>query len=94
MLQTFAIEIGNHTLAFERVVSVVRRRAFEIRSLTLRGTRRTGVARIVFAVEADERNAQRLEDNLWKLQDVIGVNRRTSLFRLKNMAADSRFGRR
>jgi hypothetical protein len=32
MLQTFVIEIENHTLAFERVVSVVRRRAFEIRS--------------------------------------------------------------
>jgi acetolactate synthase-1/3 small subunit len=75
MLQTFAIEIENNTLAFERVVSAVRRRAFAIRSLSFRGTRRAGIARIVFAVDADERDAQRLEHNLWKLLDVIEVKR-------------------
>ncbi|MGH9644021.1 MAG: ACT domain-containing protein [Terriglobales bacterium] len=75
MLVRFDIEVDGQTLAFERVLCAVRRRAFEIRWLQLQNRGNDDAAQIAFAIETDEREAERLEANLWKLHEIRAVRR-------------------
>jgi acetolactate synthase-1/3 small subunit len=59
--------------ALNRVVSLFRRRGFNIDSLTVGRTERPGISRLTLVVQADEDTALRLEANLYKLVDVVYV---------------------
>ena len=56
-----------------RVSSLIRRRGFNIESLTVGHTDRPGVSRMTIVVESDERAVPRIEANLYKLVNVIRV---------------------
>ena len=75
MLVRFDVDVAGQTLALERVLCAVRRRAFEIRWLRFR-SRVHDAAEISFAIDVDEREAERLEANLWKLHEVRAVKRK------------------
>ena len=59
--------------ALNRVVSLFRRRGFNIDSLSVGRTERPGVSRLTMVVQSDDETAQRLEANLYKVVDVIHV---------------------
>ncbi|MGZ6143739.1 MAG: acetolactate synthase small subunit [Myxococcales bacterium] len=61
-----------------RVVSLFRRRVFNIDSLTVGRTEKPGVSRITLVVNADANTARLLEANLYKLVDVVDVQDVTS----------------
>ena len=66
--------IGRATL--NRIVSLFRRRGFNIDSLTVGRTERPGISRITVVVRADDDTARRLEANLYKLVNVAPRGRR------------------
>lgn len=57
-----------------RVVSLFRRRAFNIDSLTVGRTETEGVSRMTIVVETDEIGIARVEANLYKLVNVLRVD--------------------
>ena len=57
-----------------RVTSLVRRRNFNIDSLTVGRTEQPGVSRLTFVVEASEHGARIVEANLYKLVNVLRVD--------------------
>ncbi|HXH05700.1 MAG TPA: acetolactate synthase small subunit [Vicinamibacterales bacterium] len=73
MLQTFIVYVHDRPGVLNRVASLLRRRAFNIDSLTVGRTETPGVSRMTIAVEADPIAARRIEMNLYKLFDVIRV---------------------
>jgi acetolactate synthase-1/3 small subunit len=73
MLQTFVVHVENKPGVLNRVASLFRRRAFNIESLTVGHTDKPGVSRMTIAVDTDERGAQLLEANLYKLVNVLHV---------------------
>ncbi|HWP99495.1 MAG TPA: acetolactate synthase small subunit [Vicinamibacterales bacterium] len=73
MLQTFIVYVHDRPGVLNRVASLMRRRAFNIDSLTVGRTETPGVSRMTIAVEADPAAARRIEMNLYKLFDVIRV---------------------
>ena len=73
MLHTFAVYVDNKPGVLNRVASLVRRRAFNIESLTVGHTDRPGVSRMTVVMESDERAVPRIEANLYKLVNVISV---------------------
>src|SRR3982074_2792744 len=73
MLQTFAVYVDNKPGVLNRVASLFRRRGFNIESLTVGHTEKTGVSRMTIVVDTDEGGALRLEANLYKLLNVLRV---------------------
>jgi acetolactate synthase regulatory subunit len=73
MLVRFHIDISGQTLAFERLVSAVRRRAVEIRWLKFGAGSDCSMAQVEFFVEATGGEATRLEANLWKLEETRAI---------------------
>ncbi len=71
--RTFIVHVEDRPGTLNRVVSLFRRRGFNIDSLTVGRTERTGVSRITLVVQADEDTAQRLEANLYKVVNVLDV---------------------
>ena len=71
--QTLVAWLEDRPGALNRVVSLFRRRGFNIDSLTVGRTERSGISRITLVVQADEDTAQRLEANLHKLVNVLEV---------------------
>jgi acetolactate synthase-1/3 small subunit len=57
-----------------RVVSLFRRRGYNIVSLTVARTHDPGVSRLTVVLDADEDTIRRLEANLYKLIDVLAVD--------------------
>lgn len=57
-----------------RVTSLVRRRNFNIDSLTVGRTEQPGVSRLTFVVDASEHGARLVEANLYKLVNVLRVD--------------------
>lgn len=56
-----------------RVASLFRRRAFNIESLTVGRTEKTGISRMTIVVEANRAGAEKLSQHLYKLINVIQV---------------------
>lgn len=56
-----------------RVVSLFRRRAYNIESLTVGATETPGISRMTVVMEADDDAARRIEANLYKLVNVLRV---------------------
>jgi acetolactate synthase-1/3 small subunit len=71
--QTLIAYVEDRPGTLNRIVSLFRRRGFNIDSLTVGRTERPGVSRITVVVRADDATAQRLEANLYKLVNVLSV---------------------
>lgn len=71
--RTFIADIEDRPGTLNRVVSLFRRRNYNIESLTVGRTERTGVSRVTLVVRANEDTARRIEANLYKLVNVLRV---------------------
>jgi acetolactate synthase-1/3 small subunit len=72
--RTFIVYVDDRPGTLNRVVSLFRRRGFNIDSLTVGRTERESVSRITLVVQSDEDTALRLEANLYKLVNVLEVH--------------------
>jgi len=73
-MQTFAVYVDNKPGVLNRVSSLIRRRAFNIESLTVGHTEMPGLSRMTIVVNTDERGARLVEANLYKLFPVKHVD--------------------
>ena len=71
--RTFITWVEDRPGVLNRVISLFRRRGFNIESLTVARTEKPHVSRITLVVEADDDTARRLEANLYKLINVLYV---------------------
>jgi acetolactate synthase I/III small subunit len=72
-LRTFVAHVEDLPGVLNRVVSLMRRRNYNIESLTVGRTAREGVSRMTIVLEADADAARRIEANLYKLVNVLSV---------------------
>jgi acetolactate synthase-1/3 small subunit len=72
-LRTFIVDVEDRPGALNRVVSLFRRRNYNIDSLSVATTERSGTSRITLVVRADVDTAQRIQANLYKLVNVLYV---------------------
>jgi acetolactate synthase-1/3 small subunit len=72
-LHTFIAYVEDLPGVLNRVTSLLRRRNYNIASLTVGSTERAGVSRMTIVLEADEDGARRIEANLYKLVNVLFV---------------------
>ncbi len=72
-LCTFVVYVEDKPGVLNRVVSLFRRRGFNIESLSVGHTDRSGVSRMTIVMEADEAAARLVEANLYKLVNVLRV---------------------
>jgi len=84
-MQTFAVYVDNKPGVLNRVASLIRRRAFNIESLTVGHTETPGVSRMTIVIDTDERGARLVEANLYKL---IPVRRVDNITRQPTIARD------
>ena len=78
MLHTFVVYVVDKPGVLNRVASLVRRRAFNIESLTVGHTEIAGVSRMTVVVDTDEYGARRLEAHLYKVVPVRRVENITA----------------
>src|SRR5207237_4820289 len=71
--QTLIVYVEDQPGTLNRIVSLFRRRGFNIESLTVGRSEREGISRITVVVRADDETARRLEANLDKLVNVLSV---------------------
>ena len=74
MLHTLVVYVENKPGVLSRVVSLFRRRAFNIDSLTVGRTEKPEVSRMTIVVDADEDQARRIVANVYKLVNVLLVD--------------------
>jgi acetolactate synthase-1/3 small subunit len=79
MQTTFIVHVEDQPGVLTRVTSLVRRRGFNIESLTVGRTERRGVSRMTIVMDVDETAVARIEANLYKLVHVITVENVTPL---------------
>src|SRR5918999_4880920 len=75
---TFIVTVEDQPGVLNRVSSLLRRRGYNIESLTVGHTEQPGVSRMTVVVPTDDAGAQRIEANLYKLVNVISVSDITS----------------
>ena len=73
MPRTFVAYVEDQPGVLNRVVSLFRRRNYNIESLNVGRTHEAGVSRMTVVVQADADTARRLEANLYKLVNVLRV---------------------
>ncbi|HEV8130025.1 MAG TPA: acetolactate synthase small subunit [Acidobacteriota bacterium] len=73
MLHTLVAYVEDKPGVLNRVASLFRRRAFNIESLTVGHTERPGVSRMTIVIDSDQTSAVRVEQNLYKLVNVLRV---------------------
>src|SRR5262245_22521811 len=84
MQTTFIVHVEDQPGVLTRVTSLIRRRGYNIDSLTVGRTDKPGVSRMTIVMDSDERAVSRIEANLYKLVHVIRVENITpqpSVFR-------------
>ena len=74
MIHTFVVYVEDTPGVLNRVASLFRRRGFNIESLTVGKTERTGVSRMTFVIDTDKQTARRFEANVYKLVNVLYVH--------------------
>jgi len=79
MQTTFIVHVEDQPGVLTRVTSLVRRRGFNIASLTVGGTERRGVSRMTIVMDVDDAAVARIEAHLYKLVNVISVENVTPL---------------
>lgn len=77
-MNTFVVQVENVPGVLTRVASLVRRRGFNIESLTVGPTENHAVSRMTLVVDTDDLGARRVEANLYKLLNVLRVDNITS----------------
>lgn len=77
--RTFIAHVEDKPGVLNRVVSLFRRRGYNIESLTVGRTHEPGVSRLTMITTADEDTARRLEANLYKLVNVLRVRDITAI---------------
>lgn len=77
-MNTFVVLVENIPGVLTRVSSLVRRRGFNIESLTVGHTETPGVSRMTIVIDTDELGARRVEANLYKLLNVLRVDNITN----------------
>jgi acetolactate synthase I/III small subunit len=73
-MNTFVVHVENVPGVLTRVSSLVRRRGFNIESLTVGHTDSVDVSRMTIVIDTDEQGARRVEANLYKLLNVLRVD--------------------
>jgi len=73
-LHTFVVHVENKPGVLTRVSSLIRRRGFNIESLTVGHAESEGVSRMTIVVSTDDFGARRVQSNLYKLIDVLRVD--------------------
>ncbi|HXW08490.1 MAG TPA: acetolactate synthase small subunit [Vicinamibacterales bacterium] len=73
MQTTFVVHVEDRPGVLNRVASLVRRRGFNIESVTVGRTEMTGMSRMTLVVDADEAARPRLKAHLYKLVHVRRV---------------------
>ncbi|HEY8550624.1 MAG TPA: acetolactate synthase small subunit [Vicinamibacterales bacterium] len=76
-LHTFVVLVENVPGVLTRVASLIRRRGFNIESLTVGHAETPGVSRMTIVVATDDLGARRVEANLYKLINVLRVDNLT-----------------
>jgi acetolactate synthase-1/3 small subunit len=71
--RTFVVLVEDVPGVLDRVASLFRRRSYNIESLAVGHTDRSGVSHITIVMNADERIAKLVEANLYKLVNVLDV---------------------
>lgn len=71
--RTFIAYVEDLPGVLNRITSLLRRRNYNIVSLTVGRTEREGTSRMTIVVDADEDAARRIEANLYKLVNVLWV---------------------
>ena len=79
MLITYVVHVADKPGVLNRVSSLVRRRNYNIESLTVGHTGTPGVSRMTVVVDADPEAADRIEANLYKLVHVLKVENVTAM---------------
>ena len=79
MLITYVVHVADKPGVLNRVSSLVRRRNYNIESLTVGHTGTPGVSRMTVVVDADPEAAARIEANLYKLVHVLKVENVTGM---------------
>jgi acetolactate synthase-1/3 small subunit len=79
MLITYVVHVEDKPGVLNRVASLVRRRGYNIESLTVGHTDTPGISRITLVVDADPSAAARIEANIYKLVHVRRVENVTAL---------------
>ena len=74
---TFVVYVEDKPGVLNRVVSLFRRRGFNIESLSVGHTDRSGVSRMTIVMEAEGTAARLVEANLYKLVNVLRVEELT-----------------
>ena len=77
-MNTFVVLVENIPGVLTRVASLVRRRGFNIESLTVGPTASHDVSRMTIVVDTDDLGARRVEANLYKLLNVLRVDNITN----------------
>jgi acetolactate synthase I/III small subunit len=72
-LRTLIVHVEDVPGVLNRVTSLIRRRGYNIASLTVGRTTLPGVSRLTMVVEADDDAIRRIEANLYKLVNVLRV---------------------
>jgi acetolactate synthase-1/3 small subunit len=86
MLHTFIVYVEDKPGVLARVAILVRRRAFNIDSLTVGRTEEPGVSRMTIVIESNEHAAHRIQANLYKLVNVLWVENVTGACVARDMA--------
>ena len=73
IVRTFVVFVEDRPGVLNRVISLFRRRGYNIESLTVGRTEKPAVSRITLLVRADEDTIRILEANLYKLINVLHV---------------------
>ena len=73
-MTTFVVHVEDRPGVLTRVSALFRRRAFNIDSLTVGHTDRSGVSRMTIVVDVDAAGARRVEAHLYKLVHVLRVD--------------------
>ena len=77
-LHTFVAYVEDKPGVLNRMTSLLRRRNYNIASLTVGRTEREGVSRMTIVLEADDDAARRIEANLYKLVNVLRIEDATT----------------
>src|SRR6516165_890300 len=72
-LHTFVAYVEDKPGVLNRMTSLLRRRNYNIISLTVGRSEREGVSRMTIVLESDDDAARRIEANLYKLVNVLWV---------------------
>ncbi|MBI4455353.1 MAG: acetolactate synthase small subunit [Acidobacteria bacterium] len=79
MLHTLVAYVEDKPGVLNRIASLFRRRAFNIESLTVGHTEQLGVSRMTIVIDGSQTSVERVEQNLYKLVNVLRVDDVSSL---------------